>query len=73
MSAAGYDVVESLGRAHNEIARLKARIAELEDDLRLAIDCGDHSDSCARFGVVGRVEKDCDCWKADARRVLENQ
>jgi hypothetical protein len=73
MSAAGYDVVEALGREHREIAHLKARIAELEKAIQWPFDYCGHGWDCSMFGDRGDGDKACDCWKADARRLLEKE
>lgn len=73
MSAAGFDVVESLGREHNKVSRLKARIAELENAIQWPLDNAEHSWDCSKFGCRGSGKNDCDCWKAAALRVLEKE
>jgi hypothetical protein len=73
MSAAGYDVVEALGRKHNEIVRLRARVAALEKAIEWPLDYGNHGWDCSRFGDRGSGENDCDCWKADVLRLLEKE
>jgi hypothetical protein len=60
-------------REGSEAARLRERVSVLENTLRLALDYGDHDADCPKFGVVDHVQDACDCWQADARRVLEKE
>lgn len=57
MSAAGFDAVESLGREHNEIVRLRALLAEALNILRGATEFKQKDGSKRIYALI---QPDCD-------------